>query len=69
MTPRVLGYCAIGGFALTLPALGAGHVVLWWLSGALLAAAFAPVALYPTQPSRSRGWEDGSGPCKSAAGS
>jgi hypothetical protein len=46
MTLRVLAYCAIGGCALTLPALGNGHFVLWWLSGVLLAAAFAPVAVY-----------------------
>jgi hypothetical protein len=46
MTLRVLAYCAIGGCALTLPALGGGHFVLWWLSGALLAAAFVPVAVY-----------------------
>jgi len=46
MMPRVLVYCAIGGAALLLPALGAGHPALWWLSGCLLAAAFAPVAIH-----------------------
>ena len=46
MTPRVLLYCVLGGFAFMLPAVGDGHVALWWLSGALLAAAFVPVALY-----------------------
>ena len=46
MIPRVLSYCAIGGLALTLASLGSGHFALWWLSGGLLAAAFAPVALY-----------------------
>jgi len=46
MTLRVIVYCAIGGFALTVPALGDGHFVLWWVSGALLTASFAPVAVY-----------------------
>ena len=46
MMPRVLVYCAIGGAALLLPALGAGHPAAWWLSGCVLAAAFAPVATH-----------------------
>jgi len=46
MTLRVLAYCAIGGCALMLPALGGGDFVLWWLSGAVLAASLAPVAVY-----------------------
>jgi hypothetical protein len=47
-------YCLIGGCALTLPALGAGHAALWWISGVVLAAAFAPVALFGPRGARSQ---------------
>jgi len=42
--PRVALYCLIGGFALTIGALGTGGFGWWWLSGILCAAALVPVA-------------------------
>src|SRR5262245_29826980 len=46
MMPRVLLYCLLGGLPLTMAAAGAGHAGWWWLSGIVMAMAFAPVALY-----------------------
>ena len=46
MKLRVLLYCLLGGLPLTVAALGAGHFVWWWLSGLVLAASFAPIALH-----------------------
>lgn len=43
---RVALYCLLGGLPLTFAALGAGHFILWWLSGLLLAASFVPAALF-----------------------
>jgi len=46
MKSRVVLYCLLGGLPLTIAALGAGHFPSWWFSGILMAAAFAPVALF-----------------------
>jgi len=46
MKLRIAVYCVLGGFAMSIIALGAGHFVSWWLSGVVLAAAFIPVALF-----------------------
>jgi len=46
MMVRALLYCLLGGLPLILAALGAGHLAWWWISGAVLAAAFVPVAIY-----------------------
>ena len=46
MKPKVLLYCLLGGLPLTMAAAGAGHVGWWWLSGIVMAIAFAPVALF-----------------------
>jgi hypothetical protein len=43
---RVLLYCLLGALPLTVAALGAGHFAWWWLSGLVLAASFAPIALH-----------------------
>jgi len=44
--PRIVLYCLLGGLPLTIPALGAGHFVWWWLSGVLFAGSFVPIALF-----------------------
>jgi hypothetical protein len=46
MKSRIALYCVLGGFAMSIIALGAGHFVSWWLSGVVLAASFVPVALF-----------------------
>jgi hypothetical protein len=46
MKTRVVLYCLLAGLALTVGTLGAGHLAWWWLSGAVMAAAFVPVALF-----------------------
>lgn len=46
MTLRIAAYCLLGGLAVTIAALGAGHFGWWWASGVLLAAAFVPVARF-----------------------
>lgn len=46
MKTRVILYCLIAGLAMTIVSLGAGHFAWWWLSGAVMAAAFVPVALF-----------------------
>ena len=46
MIPRIVLYCLLGGLPLTLSALGTGHAAWWWLSGSVLAAAFAPIARF-----------------------
>jgi hypothetical protein len=46
MMPRIVLYCLLGGLPLTLSALGAGNAAWWWLSGCVLAAAFAPIARF-----------------------
>ncbi len=46
MKLRVLLYCLLGGLPMLIAAMGAGHPVWCWLSGAVLAAAFVPVALF-----------------------
>jgi hypothetical protein len=46
MKSRIALYCVLGGFAMSVIALGAGHFVSWWLSGVVMAAAFVPVALF-----------------------
>lgn len=50
MTVRVLCYCILGGFALSIASLGTGNFGWWWLAGVALAAAFVPVAVFgPTK--------------------
>ncbi len=50
MKLRVLLYCLLGGLPLMIAALGAGHLVWWWLSGILFTLSFVPVALFgPTK--------------------
>lgn len=46
MKARVALYCILGGLPMLIGALGAGGFHWWWLSGAVLAAAFVPVALF-----------------------
>jgi hypothetical protein len=46
MKLRVLLYCVLGGVVMMLPALSAGHLLWFWVSGAVLSAAFVPVALF-----------------------
>src|SRR5260370_11735723 len=46
MSLRVALYCVLGGLPLTIPALGAGHFIWWWLSGILFAASSVPAALF-----------------------
>jgi hypothetical protein len=46
MKTRVVLYCLLAGLAMTIATLGAGHFAWWWLSGAVMAAAFVPVALF-----------------------
>ena len=43
---RVLFYCVLGGLAMSIVALGIGHFFWWWLSGAVMAAAFVPIAVF-----------------------
>jgi hypothetical protein len=49
MMPRIVLYCLLGGLPLTLSAMGAGNAAWWWLSGSVLAAAFAPIARFGPQ--------------------
>ena len=46
MKIRVILYCLLAGLAMTVATLGTGHFAWWWLSGAVMAAAFVPVALF-----------------------
>ena len=46
MRLRIALYCLLGGLPLTIAALGGGPFAWWWLSGILLAGAFAPIALF-----------------------
>ncbi len=46
MKSRVVLYCALGGLPMLIAAMGAGHFAWWWISGAILAASFVPVALF-----------------------
>src|ERR1700678_2778152 len=46
MKLRIFFYCLLGGLPMSVAALGAGHFAWWWLSGAVMAAAFVPVALF-----------------------
>jgi hypothetical protein len=46
MKSRIFLYCALGGLPMVIAALGTGHFAWWWLSGFVLAAAFAPIALF-----------------------
>jgi len=46
MKTRVVLYCLLAGLAMTIATLGSGHFAWWWLSGAVLAAAYVPVALF-----------------------
>lgn len=43
---RVALYCLVGGLALAIPALSAGHFGWYLLSGIVLAASFVPLALF-----------------------
>jgi hypothetical protein len=51
MNVRTVLYCLLGGLSLTMATAGAGHFGWWWLSGAVLSAAFVPVARFGP-----RGW-------------
>ena len=46
MKTRVVLYCLLAGLAMTIATLGADNFAWWWLSGAVMAAAFVPVALF-----------------------
>jgi hypothetical protein len=46
MKLRVLLYCLLGGVVMMLPGLSLGHLLWWFLSGAVLTASFVPVALF-----------------------
>jgi hypothetical protein len=46
MKLRVVLYCLLAGFPLTLASIGAGHFAWWWLEGIVLGAAFAPIAMF-----------------------
>src|SRR6202041_2131401 len=46
MKTRVVLYCLLAGLAMTIATLGAGNFAWWWLSVAVMAAAFVPVALF-----------------------
>jgi hypothetical protein len=46
MIVRVLLYCLLGGLPLCIGALGAGHLVQFFVSGVVLATAFAPIAVF-----------------------
>lgn len=46
MKTRIALYCILGGLSLLIGALGTGGFLWWWLSGAVLAAVFVPVALF-----------------------
>jgi hypothetical protein len=46
MKTRIALYCILGGVSLLIGALGTGGFFWWWLSGAVLAAAFVPVAVF-----------------------
>jgi len=46
MKTRIVLYCILGGLSLLIGALGSGGFIGWWLSGAVLAAAFVPVAVF-----------------------
>ncbi len=46
MKLRVLLYCLLGGLPMFMPAMGAGHLAWWYLSGVVLASAFVPIALF-----------------------
>ncbi len=48
---RIALYCVLGGLCLAIPAMGAGHFALWWVSGALISASFVPLARFgPRNP-------------------
>ena len=46
MKLRVLLYCLLGGLPMLVPAMGAGHLGWWYLSGVVMASAFVPIALF-----------------------
>jgi hypothetical protein len=46
MKLRMVLYCALGGLPMLIAAMGAGHFAWWWISGVVLAASFAPIALF-----------------------
>jgi hypothetical protein len=46
MKARIVLYCVLGGLPMLIAAMGAGHFAWWWISGVVLAASFAPVALF-----------------------
>jgi hypothetical protein len=51
MNLRMGLFCLLGGLCFTVPALGVGHFWLWWLSGAITAAALVPVVRFgPRHP-------------------
>jgi len=51
MNLRIVLFCLLGGLCFTVPALGVGHFWLWWLSGAITAAALVPVVRFgPRHP-------------------
>jgi hypothetical protein len=49
MKTRIALYSILGGLSLLIGALGTGGFLWWWLSGAVLAAAFVPVAVFGTR--------------------
>jgi len=46
MIVRLLVYVLLGGLPLCIGALGAGHLVQFYVSGAVLATAFVPIAVF-----------------------
>lgn len=46
MNLRIVAYCLLGGLSFSIAAMGAGHFGWWWLSGALMAAAYVPLARF-----------------------
>jgi hypothetical protein len=46
MNLRIVLYCVLGGLSFSVAAMGAGHFGWWWLSGALMAAAYVPLVRF-----------------------
>jgi len=46
MIIRTVLYCLLGGLPLCLGALGAGHLLQYYVSGVVLATAFVPIAVF-----------------------
>jgi len=46
MNLRIVAYCLLGGLSFSIAAMGAGHFGWWWLSGALMAAAYVPLVRF-----------------------